>query len=137
MAGAALKRRGPIRLLAADEVDDDALIIPVGMMGAPTVMVEKLPAGDEVTAAFATLEAYLGGRASGVMTPEAGGLNSTIAFVVAAERGIPLVDADLVGRAFPELQMCTPTLFGTRATPLALADDKGNRPVVEAISNRW
>jgi uncharacterized protein len=43
----------------------------------------------------------------------------------------------MMGRAFPELQMCTPTLSGTPATPLALADDKGNSTVLNAISNRW
>jgi DUF917 family protein len=71
------------------------------------------------------------------MATEAGGINSTIAFVVAAARGLPLVDADLVGRAFPELQMCTPSLYGTPATPLALSDDKENSTVLTAISNRW
>ena len=45
------------------------------------------------------------------MSCEAGGLNSTTPFTVAAELGIPLVDGDMMGRAFPELQMCTPTLY--------------------------
>ncbi|MCC6791002.1 MAG: DUF917 domain-containing protein [Thermomicrobiales bacterium] len=137
MAAAALERYGPITLIAPDELADDALVIPVGMMGAPTVMVEKLPEGREAAAVVAGLEAYLGGSAAAVMATEAGGINSTIAFVVAAARGLPLVDADLVGRAFPELQMCTPSLYGTPATPLALADDKENSTVLTAISNRW
>ncbi|MBA2596283.1 MAG: DUF917 domain-containing protein, partial [Chloroflexia bacterium] len=41
------------------------------------------------------------------------------------------------GRAFPELQMCTPTLFGVTATPMAIADEKGNSAVITTISNRW
>jgi DUF917 family protein len=137
MAAAALEQYGPITLIAPDELADDALVIPVGMMGAPTVMVEKLPEGREAAAVVAGLEAYLGGTAAAVMATEAGGINSTLAFVVAAARGLPLVDADLVGRAFPELQMCTASLYGTPATPLALADDKGNSTVLTAISNRW
>ena len=32
----------------------------------------------------------------------------------------------MMGRAFPELQMCTPTLYGVTATPMAIADEKGN-----------
>lgn len=137
MAAAALDHYGPVTLISPDELADDALVIPVGMMGAPTVMVEKLPEGREVGAVVAGLEAYLGATASAVMATEAGGINSTIAFVVAAARGLPLIDADLVGRAFPELQMCTPSLFGTPATPLALSDDKQNSTVLTAISNRW
>jgi len=137
MAAAAIEAYGPVALISPEELVDDALVIPVGMMGAPTVMVEKLPEGREAMAVVAALEAYLGDTALAVMATEAGGINSTIAFVVAAARGLPLVDADLVGRAFPELQMCTPSLYGTAATPLALADDKANSSVVTAISNLW
>jgi DUF917 family protein len=71
------------------------------------------------------------------MSCEAGGLNSTTPFTVAAELGIPLVDADMMGRAFPELQMCTPTLYGVKATPMAIADEKGNSAVINTVSNRW
>ena len=67
------------------------------------------------------------------MSCEAGGLNSTTPFTVAAELGIPLVDADMMGRAFPELQMCTPTLYGVTATPMAIADEKGNSAVINTI----
>src|SRR4051794_36861860 len=42
MAARALRDHGPVQLIHPDELDDDALVIPVGMMGAPTVMVEKL-----------------------------------------------------------------------------------------------
>jgi len=42
-----------------------------------------------------------------------------------------------MGRAFPEIQMVTPTLYGVSATPMALADEKGNAVIVETIDNRW
>jgi DUF917 family protein len=137
MAATAIERYGPVTMIEPDELADDALVIPVGMMGAPTVMVEKLPEGHEAAEVVDQLSAYLGKPATAVMSTEAGGINSTIAFVVAAARGIPIVDADMMGRAFPELQMCSPTLYGTPATPLALADDKGNSSVLKAVSNRW
>jgi DUF917 family protein len=47
------------------------------------------------------------------------------------------VDADFMGRAFPELQMCMPGLFGIGASPVALADEKGNTAVVSTIDNLW
>ena len=93
------------RSSTVDEVPDDAFVVPSAMMGAPTVMVEKLPRGDEVINAFKALGSYIGREPTHTMSIEAGGLNSTTPFVVAAQLGIPLVDADGMGRAFPEIQM--------------------------------
>jgi DUF917 family protein len=56
---------------------------------------------------------------------------------VAARLQIPIVDADGMGRAFPELQMVTPTMFGISATPMAIGDEKGNRAVINTPTNRW
>ena len=42
-----------------------------------------------------------------------------------------------MGRAFPELQMVTFTLHGVQATPMVLADDKGNSIVLDTVSNQW
>ena len=124
-------------LVAVDEVPDDALVVPSAMMGAPTVMVEKLPSGDEIIRAFRTLEEYLGRHITHTVSIEAGGLNSTTPFSVAAQMKIPLVDADGMGRAFPEIQMVTPTMFGISATPMALADEKGNTALITTVDNRW
>ena len=137
MARAALRRHGPVRLLDLAELSDDALVVASCMMGAPTVMNEKLPRGDEAAVAFRRLGAHLGRAPDAVLCIEAGGINSTIPLVVAAPEVLPLLDADGMGRAFPELQMVTFTLDGIAATPMALADDKGNSVLFETISNRW
>lgn len=47
MAIQAVEKYGPIKLLSLDDIDDDDLIVPSAMMGAPTVMVEKIPSGKE------------------------------------------------------------------------------------------
>ena len=52
---------------------------------------------------------YMGRTPTHTISIEAGGLNSTTPFVVAAQLGIPLVDADGMGRAFPEIQMIIAT----------------------------
>jgi DUF917 family protein len=137
MAMQAIRAHGPVRLIDVDELPDDALIVPAAMMGAPTVMVEKLPSGTEIVDAFRALETFLGRKIDAVLCGEAGGMNSTIPFVVAAETGLPLVDGDGMGRAFPELQMVTFTLHGVRATPMTMADDKGNSILLETIDNAW
>ena len=137
LARQAIRRHGPVRVVGVDEVPDDALVVPSAGMGAPTVMVEKLPSGDEIVRAFRALEARLGRPITHTMSIEAGGVNSMVPFVVAAELGLPLVDCDGMGRAFPELQMVTATLYGVPATPMALADEKGNVALIETVDNRW
>lgn len=137
MAIEAIKRHQPVELVDVDELKDDDLVVTAAMMGAPTVMVEKLPEGQEIVIAFKKLEAFLGKPIRAVLCAEAGGLNSTTPFIVAAETGLPLVDGDSMGRAFPELQMVTFSLHGISSTPMVMADDKGNSVVLSTISNSW
>jgi len=137
MAQQAIRKHGPVRLVDVTELPDNALVVPVCMMGAPTVMTEKLPQGDELMNAFRQLEQLLGRRIDAVLCGEAGGINSTTPFVVAAASGLPLVDGDGMGRAYPELQMVTFTMHGVSATPMVLCDDKGNSLVLDTVSNAW
>jgi DUF917 family protein len=137
LAKQAIREFGPVSVVEVDEVPDDALVVPAAMMGAPTVMVEKMPEGGEIIRALESLQEYLGRPITHTVSAEAGGLNSTMPFVVAARMGLPLVDADAMGRAFPEIQMCIPTIYGVSATPMALADEKGNSVIIETIDNHW
>ena len=137
LAQEAIRRYGAVQIVSVDEVPDDAFVVPSAMMGAPTVMVEKLPRGTEVIRAFEALEDYVGREPTHTTSIEAGGLNSTTPFVVAAQLGIPLVDADGMGRAFPEIQMIIATMHGVKATPMTLADEKGNSAVIDTIDNSW
>lgn len=61
-----------------------------------------------------------------VVCAEIGGANSIEPLVAGAELGLPIVDADGMGRAFPELQMFLPFVYGSPAYPAAVGDEKGN-----------
>jgi hypothetical protein len=137
MASQAIEEYGPITLLDPLEVPDDALIIPSAMMGSPTVLVEKIPNGKEIIGAFRALEKHLGKKAYATMAAEEGGINSMVPLMVAATLGIPIVDCDGMGRAFPEIQMVTMTIGGISATPMSIADEKGNILLLETIDNLW
>ena len=137
LAEQAIRRHGPVEVVGVDEVPDDALAAFSAMMGAPTVMIEKLPRGDELEQAFHALQDRLGRAISHVVPAEVGGINSMLPIAAAASLRLPLVDGDGMGRAFPEVQMCTPTVYGISATPMALADEKGNTAVIETVENRW
>lgn len=132
-----MRAHGPVQLITLDALQDEDLIVPVALVGAPTVMLEKLPEIDPLVLALRRLETRLGRQAKALLSIEVGGLNSTIPFSVASITGLPLVDGDTMGRAFPELQMSLCTLAGIGACPMALADEKGNALTVEAVDNAF
>ncbi|MBW2494963.1 MAG: DUF917 domain-containing protein, partial [Deltaproteobacteria bacterium] len=115
-----------IDIVDPNDLTEDDLVIPTAMMGAPTVLLEKIPSGEEPVQALRAVEKALGRRATATMPTEVGGINSTIPLFVGARLGIPVVDADGQGRAFPELQMETFAIEGVAGTPMGLADEKGD-----------
>ncbi len=137
MAEQAIGAKGDVRVIDIDDLDDEALILPIAMMGAPTVMLEKFPSGREVPELVHMMERLMGKKVAAILCIEAGGLNATIPFIAAAQTGLPIVDGDAMGRAFPELQMVTFTLGGLTATPMAMMDDKGNGATFDTVSNAW
>lgn len=137
MALSAIEKYGPVKLLTLDEIADNDIYMPAASMGAPLVMTEKFPKGDEYTRAFDRLGKYLGKKITGTFPMEAGGVNSMIPILVAAQSGLPLVDCDGMGRAFPELQMTTFHLGGVSATPMVVTDEKGNLSIIEAATDKW
>lgn len=133
----AVKECGEVTLLSPDEVPDDALVVPVAMMGAPTVLAEKGIGGKEYQTLFKMVSQFFGKEIYAFMPIEAGGVNSMLPIAASARLGLPLVDADGMGRAFPELQMVTFTMGGMSASPMALTDEKGNSVIFETITNKW
>lgn len=137
MAFGAIKECGEVDLIAPEEVPDDAIILPIAMMGAPTVLCEKGTGGQEYKAIYDMVSQYMGKPIYAVMPMEAGGVNSMLPIAAAARLGLPMVDCDGMGRAFPELQMVTFTIGGVNATPMALTDEKGNSVIFNTITNKW
>jgi DUF917 family protein len=124
-------------LAAIEALDDDAVVAFPFIVGAPVPGVEKFPFGEELVRAFRALEAQLGTSITAVMAAEIGGANSMIPIALGARVGIPVVDGDLIGRAFPEIQLTTLTLHGLHASPFALADEHGNGVVLSVVDNFW
>ncbi|MDO4481923.1 MAG: DUF917 domain-containing protein [Bacillota bacterium] len=133
----AVKEKGPVTLLDPEEVPDDALVVPIAMMGAPTVLAEKAIGEKEYETLYNMMSRFYGKSIYAFIPIEAGGVNSMLPIAACAKLGIPLVDADGMGRAFPELQMVTFTMGGMSASPMALTDEKGNCVIFETITNKW
>ncbi|XP_065833482.1 uncharacterized protein [Oscarella lobularis] len=52
-------------------------------------------------------------------------MNSIEPLILGADVGLPVIDADGMGRAFPELQMFTPAIYGANLGPCCLVSEKG------------
>ncbi len=124
-----------LNLVDVASVPDDALVVPVATMGAPTVMNERIPSSDATIAAVRKLEALKGRDVDYIAPAEAGGINCTLPLVIGSRMGLPVIDGDGMGRAFPELQMVTFAIQGVPASPVVLATDEGDLVVVYGSSN--
>jgi DUF917 family protein len=133
-----LLRQGlTIELVSLEELDDDAQVTTVGGIGAPVVGIEKFEHGDECLRALRAIERVTGTKVDAVIPAEIGGANSMEPMITAAQAGLPVVDADGMGRAFPEVQMCTYYIYGHEPAPAALADDKGNQVVIQRVQDMY
>lgn len=137
MAIEAIRKYGPVKLISLDELEDDQLVVTVSGMGAPTVAIEKIPSEHEMTAPLEMLERVLGRKVDVVMPIEVGGINSLFPIIAAAKKGLPMLDADAMGRAFPEAQMVTFYLDGFDPSPVTMADEKGNTVVLYPQDGVW
>jgi DUF917 family protein len=127
----AIEDHGPVDLIDVEALDDDDFVVPFAMMGAPTVLIEKLPNGDEMLAALRTIERYRNRRAGAILCAEIGGINALLPLVLGARCGLPVVDGDGMGRAFPQLQMVTYHIFGVPLGPMAMTDEYCNTVLFE------
>ena len=130
-----LKKGRKIPVIPLSELPDNAFVVSLGGIGAPVVGVEKIEEGKECLRALHALEKELGIKVDALISAEIGGANSMEPMLTAAQAGLPVVDGDGMGRAFPEMQMCTWSIYGHREAPAAMADEKGNIVVIRETPN--
>jgi DUF917 family protein len=128
---------GPVPLVDLDELPDDALIMPCGGIGAPTVTIEKFENGDEGGRLRDHLQFMTGRRVAALMAAEIGAGNGVLPVTWAARTGLPVVDADGMGRSFPEIPQVTMNLAGISPCPALMTDERGNLVVFRTISGDW
>ena len=121
-----LKTYGPATLIEPEDLADDAFIIAVGGVGAPTTSLELLPSVDEAARVVEAYGEIVGRRPDAIVSFEIGGANSLIPMVAAAALDIPLVNGDGMGRALPEATMMTYAIAGIAPTPAVGLDYAGN-----------
>jgi hypothetical protein len=134
-----LYRQGTVvRLIDPLDLADDDLVAVVSNMGAPLVGQERLTDPRTIARAVTMMEEYLDRRFRAIMSLEIGGGNAIQPFMAAALLDRPVVDADCMGRAFPEAQMTSFAIHDLRMYPLTLVDVRDNAVIVaQAASWKW
>lgn len=121
-----LKHKLKVPTIPFHQLQNDLLIAAIGQIGSPELLEENLPDGDEGLRAITLLEKALGRKVDALFPLEGGGINNIYPLLVSLKTGLPLVDADGMGRAFPKLQMTTCHIYGQRGTPFALVNYEGS-----------
>ena len=127
-----------VALLDPKALADDDMVAVVSNMGAPLVGQERLADANFAAKPVRMMEEFLGRRFRAVMSVEIGGGNAFQPLLVAAVTGLPVVDGDAMGRAFPEAQMTSFAICDLPMFPLTLADVRDNEVIVSrAASWKW
>ncbi|NMJ41405.1 DUF917 domain-containing protein [Roseomonas sp. JC162] len=127
-----------VSLMDPDELADDDMIAVVSNMGAPLVGQERLVDSANIARAVTLMEEYLGKPFRAIMSVEIGGNNGVQPFLAAAELDRPVVDADAMGRAYPEAQMTSFAVGDLKPWPLSLVDPRGIEGIVAKVPTwKW
>ncbi|WP_290606799.1 DUF917 domain-containing protein [Arsenophonus sp. ENCA] len=122
MAQQAIEKHGLIRLISINELHPNDMLLSTGMTGSPAVMIEKLPNGKESILACRRVEESLKKKITAIYPIEAGGINSLLPLTTACRLGLPVVDVDGMGRAFPQFHITTFYLDNINASPFVVID---------------
>jgi DUF917 family protein len=134
----AMKAGYEMKVLATDHIAPDALCMSIGGIGAPVVGSERIREGREGLRCLRAMEELIRTPIDAIVCEEIGGANSMNPLVTAALAGLPVLDCDGMGRAFPEMQMTTFSIYGHSSTPSVMCDLHGNAVIFShAVSEVW
>lgn len=122
-----------VSLMQPEDLADDDWVAVVSNMGAPLVGQERLTDSRNIARAVTVMEEYLGVRFRAIMSIEIGGNNGLQPMLAAAELDRPVVDADAMGRAYPEAQMTSFAVGDLKPWPLSMVDPRGIEAIVARV----
>src|ERR1700719_2082335 len=127
-----------VSLMSPLDLADEDWVAVVSNMGAPLVGQERLADNHHIPRALAIQEGVLGAKFRAVMPLEMGGGNGIQPLMAASHLGVPVVDADTMGRAYPEAQMTSVAVGDLRPYPCVLYDPRGIEAVVTKVPSwKW
>ena len=133
----AIDAHGPVRVMGVDELGSNDAVIIMSAMGAPSVGIEMLGASSQADTLLREVERLIGRPITAVMAAEIGGSNGVAPIGWAAQLGIAVLDADGMGRAFPEATMISMNVVGLPSEFAVMSDVLGNVTVLRTIDISW
>jgi len=127
-----------VRLIDPLGLPDDALIGCVGQMGAPLAMQERMCDGAVMARTVTMMEQHLGRKFDALMLWEIGGNNAFQSILAGQLLGLPIVDCDAMGRAFPQADMTSFAICDLAPAPWTMVDIRANSIIfTEAVDWAW
>ncbi|MCA0345529.1 MAG: DUF917 domain-containing protein [Actinobacteria bacterium] len=114
-----------LQLCSPEDLEPDGLVVAVGYVSNGLPPSDLRPVGDEFARSLRILQDALDRPIAGVMPLAAGGLNAMVPPLAAMQFGVPIVDADPMGRVFPLVNQTVFTLAKLPAGPIAAAGATG------------
>ncbi|CCH41925.1 hypothetical protein BN7_1464 [Wickerhamomyces ciferrii] len=124
-----LLRKGQVMKVVDVDFKQNYESISVGFCGSPTVSTERLQ-GSEIKTAYSLLN--FKGDIESVVSLEIGGGNGFQGLLLGAELNAKVIDADLMGRAYPMIWQIFPVALSDEPfySPCAFSDGNGNDVMV-------
>src|ERR1700731_4351787 len=127
-----------VSLMSPLDLADENWVAVVSNMGAPLVGQERLADSRNIARSVEIQQGLLGSKFDAVMPLEIGGGNGIQPLMAAAHLGLSVVDADTMGRAYPEAQMTSVAVGDLRPYPCVLYDPRGIEAVVTKVPSwKW
>lgn len=133
-------KRGRVhQIVDVEDIEDGAFVVSGGILGSVKAIgeagfdktVESWEQRFDLIDATRSMERYFGRKVDYVVPFEMGGLNTPVIMTLASRLGIPMLNADLLGRAAPETQMTSLIGLGVSLYPMAMLDGEGTAAFVE------
>ena len=137
VAEQAIADHGPVPLVTVDDLGPEDLVVLMSGIGAPTVGIEMLTSSSQVATLVREAERYAGRPITTLMAAEIGGSNGVGPVGWAAKLGLKLLDADGMGRAFPDAAMVAMNVAGVPCEFSVLSDVVGNVSVLRTVDMHW
>ncbi|MCU1605064.1 MAG: hypothetical protein JWP46_1529 [Modestobacter sp.] len=126
-----LDRNGPVALRRPEAMPPDTRCVSVCVIGSGSAMADLPPAGDEFLLAVQRIERLQGEPFGAVFPLAAATVSALVPVVAAAQLGVPLLDADGMGRAYALIHHTSMHLAGLSPTPLVAHGPTGESVLIE------
>lgn len=126
-----LERNGPVALRRPEAVPPETGCVALCVIGSGSAMADLPPAGDEFALAVRRIEELQGTPFGAVFPLAAATVSALVPVVAASQLGVPLLDADGMGRTYALIHHTSMYLSGVSPAPLVAHGPTGESVLID------